>query len=42
MIADGVPPGKISTTWVGDTELPVAEVNGIHQPLNRVVEGTVQ
>lgn len=43
MIADGVPSSRMDVRWVGSRELPVAEQDATtHQPLNRVVESTVQ
>jgi len=42
MIADGVPSSKIQISWVGDREPVVAEAPGVEQPLNRVVQSTVQ
>jgi outer membrane protein OmpA-like peptidoglycan-associated protein len=38
LIADGVAADQIDTRWVGDRELAVAEREGVHEPLNRVVE----
>ena len=42
MIADGVPSSQIQISWVGDREPVVAEAPGVEQPLNRVVQSTVQ
>ena len=42
MVADGVPSSRVDVRWVGSRELPVAEDATTHQPLNRVVESTVQ
>ena len=42
MIADGVPASKIDIRWVGERELAVPEKEGVHEPLNRVVQGHLQ
>jgi outer membrane protein OmpA-like peptidoglycan-associated protein len=41
MIADGVAASRIDVRWVGMREPPVPEQAGAHEPLNRVVETTV-
>jgi outer membrane protein OmpA-like peptidoglycan-associated protein len=41
MVADGVPTASIDVRWVGMRELPVAEQAGYREPLNRVVQTTV-
>ncbi len=42
MVQEGVPESRIDVVWVGEQELPVAESDGVREPLNRVVETTIQ
>ena len=42
LIADGLPGSRINVRWVGETELPAPQAPGVHEPLNRVVEGVVK
>jgi len=42
LLAAGVPPSKITTQWVGERQLPVAEAEGHKEPLNRVVEERIK
>lgn len=42
LVAAGVPSSRIEVRWVGERELPVPRRDGVREPLNRVVEGTVK
>ncbi len=41
LIADGVAPGRIETTWTGEGKLTVATANDVSEAANRVVDVTV-
>jgi OOP family OmpA-OmpF porin len=41
LIADGVAPGRIDTTWTGEGKLTVATANDVSEAANRVVDVTV-
>lgn len=42
LIANGVPPAKIETRWIGEGNLSVPQQEGQREPLNRSVGGTVR